>query len=123
MKYIMIEIDTNGNNAHKFTNNLELYDLIIPNILCLIDNSKEAYTSKEINWLATRDSFFPNNNGHCIWIKNEGYIAAYEFEHMIILVEDNSNASTFSELCDELAELHNIQSWIEERKINKLKYG
>lgn len=124
MKTVMIEIDTNGDNFynHNYTNNLELYDLIVPKILFLLLDERIIYKYDEIDWEATRSQFHPDSNGHCIWSVDDGghlsggYTSASEFTHIGLMVDDDSLASTLSELCDELAEKHGITSWIETRK-------
>jgi len=116
MKIRLIEIDTNGDNAYKFTQNVELYDLIVPNIVFLVDDSSNVIMADEFDWEATRKSFYSFNNGHCIYNKEGFYTAAYEFTHIGVKVDENSYVFTLSELCDELAELNNINSWLNSRK-------
>ena len=116
MKVKLIEIDTNGENASNFTQNIELYDLITPNIVFLIDDCKNIFMSNEFDWGITRRYFHSDNNGHCIYNKEGLYTAAYEFTHIGIKVNKDSYASTLSELCDELAEANNIESWLNSRK-------
>lgn len=116
MKIKLIEIDTNGGNSSKFTQNVELYDLITPNIIFLLDNCNNVFMSDEFDWDATRRYFHSDNNGHCILNKEGLYTAAYEFSHIGIKVNDDNYADTLSELCDELAEANNIDSWLSSRK-------
>jgi len=83
MKARLIEIDTNGDNSHRFTNNLELYDLITPNIMFLIDGA-DIYLGSQIDWEKTR-----NDSLHCIWFKDgSGYISAADFTHIGVVVGD-----------------------------------
>lgn len=120
MKARLIEIDTNGSNSGRFTNNLELYDLITPKIMFLVDDSKEIHLGIEIDWEQTRSYFEPDNNGHCIYFKDKsGYISAADFTHLGVVVDNNSEyVDTLSELCDDLAEAHNITSWFEGKSKN-----
>ena len=114
MKARLIEIDTNGSNSGRFTNNLELYDLITPKIIFLVDNSKEIHLGEEIDWEQTRHYFEPDNNGHCVFFKgNLGYQSAAEFTHLGVAMACYD--TTLSGLCDELAKEHNITSWFEGR--------
>lgn len=116
MKIKLIEIDTNNQNAGKFRNNIELFDLIAPNIVFLVDDSNEVYPSDIVDWNATRPYFEPANNGHCIYFKEGGYIAAYEFKSLAVRLDtlgmEDSMIYTLSDLCDELSEKNNIISWL-----------
>ncbi len=118
MKIKLIEIDTNGSEASKFTQNLELFDIITPWIVALINeyDRESTFDYYNIDWEATRPFFEPNNNGHCIKAKGGGYDSAGDFTHILLYVEDESTAETLSELCDELAIKYNINSWIEDRR-------
>jgi hypothetical protein len=121
MKPILIEIDTNGDNFDNYTNNLELYDLITPQILFLLEDGRIITKWDEIDWERTRKSFTPPDDGHCIWtiddgsLASGGYISARGFSHIGILVDDDCNVATLSQLCDMLAEKHGITSWLETR--------
>lgn len=112
MKLKLIKIDTNGENASKFRQNLELYDLIIPNIIFLVDFCNDIFMSNEFDWDATRQYFGEDSNGHCIYNKKGSYTAAYDFSFIGIKVNEDSCANTLSELCDELSHINNINSWI-----------
>lgn len=105
----LIKIDTNGDNAHKYECNLELFDLITPKIECLIES--DGNVNYNIDWNKTREYF--TGNGHCIYEKGCGYIAAYEFDYMIVDISDWDAewCSTLSELCYELAKHFNITTW------------
>ncbi len=118
MKARLIEIDTNGSNSGRFTNNLELYDLITPKIMFLVDGS-DIYIGNQIDWEQTRKGF---DGLHCIWLKDgSGYISAADFTQMGVVVDDESEyVTTLSELCDDLAETHNITSWFEGKSKNFL---
>lgn len=109
----LIEIDTNGNNANKFQQNVELYDIITPNILFLVEHDDNKITmSEEIDWVETRQYFHKGRNGHCICFKTGGYIAAQDFSHIGLKVPSDFLGKTLSELCDELAIHHKIESWL-----------
>jgi hypothetical protein len=111
MKLRFIHIDTNGENAGKFHQNEELYDIIMPNLLCLIINNGDVVASGDIDFEKTRPFFKSGNNGHCVYLKDGLYIAAYEFTSMIVSASESSEAHTLSDLCNELAKEHSIRSW------------
>lgn len=115
MTAILIKIDTNGQNAGKFKNSIELFDLIYPIIVFLIDDRNKVYEASMIDWAATRPYFQPDNNGHCIYLKGGGYVPAYCFESMAVypylIGVDGDGVCTLSELCEEVAKKNNID-WI-----------
>lgn len=114
MKAKLIKIDTNGENFNKFVNNTELYDIITPNILFLVDDCGVIFMANEIDWNKTRLWFVPECNGHCVWT-NDGYIASHSLEYIGLNIIDESYADTLSELCDDIANERNILSWINNR--------
>jgi len=114
MKTRIIEVDTTGDNADKFTNNLELYDLMVPDILMLVDDCRDIVFTDEVDWVQTRKFFEPNNNGHYIWT-NAGCISSCDIKKIIIKVSEDFYGETLSELCDELAKANQIENWINSR--------
>jgi len=109
----LIKVDTNGSNAYKYKQNQELYDVIVPNILFLVDIDDEVYMATEFDWVKTRDYFSEDNNGHCIYFKNGYYISAAEI--LYICIKTTYVCDTLSELCDCLAKEYNIESWLNKK--------
>jgi len=103
----LLQVDTNGENAGGFFQNLELYDLITPEILFLIKDDRDIIFASEIDWEETRNYFDITNNGHCIYLKDGGYIAAYEFDYIGVNTHQEFQ-HTLSDLCEDLIEEHNI---------------
>lgn len=96
----LIKIDTTGG---KYPTNIHLYNAIVPNIKSLIYDSGEVVSAKEIDWDKTAKDY-DGGNGHCIEFKEDaGYVAAYEFNWMIVDVEEYHDVQTLSELCEEVA--------------------
>jgi hypothetical protein len=116
MESKILKIDTNDVNARLFEQNQELFDLIVPNILFLVEEDGKLLFSEDIDWVKTRPYFEATNNGHCIILKSGGYIAAYEFVAMGVKLEKTDFIDTLSELCDYLAEKHDIKSWVNKSK-------
>lgn len=77
---IQILIDTNNTNYNpdKYPYNEELWNIIIPNIKFL-GSPGELTPASDIDWDSTKP-YFKDSNGHCIYHKSGGYVAAYEYE-------------------------------------------
>lgn len=111
----LIEIDTNGDNHHKFPNNLELFDLIAPRIVAAIADDYEVFTQDDFEYDKIREGLVNSDSLHCIYChKNQGggYTSAADFRYLIVEIDEKLRwIESLSELCDEIAETNNISSW------------
>lgn len=109
----LLEIDTNGENAYKFEQNETLFNIIIPNIIFLVTTEREVIYKERIDWGKTSQYFRVGSNGHCIYLTNGEYIAAYEFTHLVVEFDAITleYVNTLSDLCDCMANVYDVTSW------------
>lgn len=112
----LIKFDTSNENSHKYKNNLELFNLIIPNIVSIIDDEDTVYSREEIDIERITKGMVESNDLHCVWLNSGYYISIGEIEYLIIEINEKDErdlywANTLSEFCEELADKYKIDSW------------
>ena len=108
----VVEVDTNGDNHHKYRDNLGLFDIIAPMVKGFIT---EGYEVCDLDVQTTRKWFVNSGTMHCIFdVGGDGYTSAAEITHLIIDYSTEPDCQyiyNLSELCDELAVKYNVSSW------------
>lgn len=115
MKKVIV-IDTNREDHNRFKSNLELYNLIEPMVVAIIDDNDEVFTRDDINFTVMRENFERDGSIHCVLCHGKSsleYTSIADLRYMIVEGDDDEigYVETLSELCDELAEKYDISSW------------